>query len=135
MEKVFAIPTLSDHAVISKNTDEVTNEIIPASTEAEAEAIAIQDYYETPLSIEGIQLIAISIVGLWCALTRLSSLVQHLVDIITTPRFFSAMISWPYLIADIITVGLGAWLFLRPWQFQQWIEKLKPKTAEQNKID
>ncbi len=28
---------------------------------------------------------------------------------------------------DIIQFALGIWLFLRPWQFQGWIEKFKPK--------
>ena len=94
----------------------------------------VMDYYETPISIESIQLIALSTLGLWVAFNNLTPLVTQLGFVIRWSSERNDSILSLYternimsLVADIIEVALGVWLFLRPWQFQGWIEKFKPK--------
>ncbi len=139
MEKVFAIPALSDKTItvelLPGSTDDVENisEDSPMSFE-------IMDYYETPISKESIESIAFSLIGAWAIfnyLPRFMSWVEFIIQLIrgnpnVTGLFSVERVSIDFF-SGIIQVGLGIWLFLRPWQFQGWIEKFKPKedTEEQ----
>ncbi|HET6400768.1 MAG TPA: hypothetical protein VFH95_05145 [Candidatus Kapabacteria bacterium] len=134
MEKVFAIPALSnDPEPESEDTGSVHD-----STNSGAKSLmdrAEVDYYETPLSAESLQTVAFSLTGLWAIFNNLPHLVREL-DVtfggaIPPASNWYAMSLW---LPDTIVVALGLWLFLRPWQFQGWIEKFKPKAASTGEI-
>jgi uncharacterized membrane protein len=129
MQKIFAIPSLSDDVLLVEDKPfregqvEGVSEHIPG-------VIEMQDYYETPVTKESIELIAFSVVGLWAAFSYLPRLLSVLVgyfDSSSALSRLSGLYSISTIFGDAIPVALGLWLFLRPWQFQGWIEKFKPK--------
>jgi hypothetical protein len=132
MEKVFAIPVLSD--VSTEETQEadpmqpqMTAEIVPRNPDDEAPEI--MDYYEAPISMESIEILLLCLVGLWTAFAAIPNVVREINDAIENPMFSYGLwisIRW-HILPDFIQLALGIWLFLRPWQFQGWIEKFKPK--------
>ncbi len=129
MQKVFAIPVLSD--ALRDNGQGVTQTLSSESAEVatqrlDEEAPEMIDYYETPISMESIQTLAFSVVGLWAALTALTTLLRE-INISLTAPIYSSEFSLEFILPSAIQLCLGVWLFLRPWQFQGWIEKFKPK--------
>ncbi len=81
MEKVFAIPVLSD--VDKEETQEVdslqlqmTSEIVPRSPDNEVSEV--MDYYEAPISMESIEILLLCVVGLWAAFTAIPNLVREI---------------------------------------------------------
>jgi hypothetical protein len=124
MEKVFAIPSLSDNTLLVKPAIEDA----PRSSSETPEVFEVQDYYETPVSLEGIQLIAFSVVGLWAVFDHIPSLLKDLNFLLSPLGDSKSALRWLY--PEILVVGLGVWLFLRPWQFQDFIRKFWPKEAE-----
>jgi hypothetical protein len=85
------------------------------------------DYYETPISIESIELVAFSLVGLLVAFPALTRVIGGLNDILLKLPYHDLSFDIHSILPNAIQSGLGIWLFLRPWQFQGWIEKFKPK--------
>jgi hypothetical protein len=143
MQKIFAIPALSDKTIEVVPELDSTNEA-EDTTEKPANSFEIMDYYETPISNESLELIAISIIGIWAVLTyapRLSDDIVFVVEsvgshatVYNTFRDFWRSIT--ALFVGVAEVGLGVRLFLRPWQFQGWIEKFKPKgDADEDESD
>jgi hypothetical protein len=129
MQKVFAIPVLSD--VVPQEDHEVTQreprEVAEGFTEGHIEeASGMMDYYETPISEEGIQLVAFSVVGLWAIFNILPSLVRE-IDMVAMDMFRTKEEVFKFLLPQLLQFALGVWLFLRPWQFQGWIKKFKPQ--------
>jgi hypothetical protein len=134
MKRIFATPALTDTAAsVEKNTG------MTAQIEADSEEVCatskIKNNFNYPISKGTIELIAFSAIGLWVAFNQVPKLLQDssLVRTITTGNGnpFSAMFAREFerskSLEDIIQFALGIWLFLRPWQFQGWIEKFKPK--------
>ncbi len=137
MQKIFAIPALSDDVGLVEDKPfregqvEGVSEHIPGAIEK------MQDYYETPLSKESVELIAFSVVGLWATFSYLPRLLSVLVGYFDSSSALSrltGLYSISTICGDVIPIILGLWLFLRPWQFQGWIEKLKPKAASTDEI-
>ena len=135
MQKVFVIPILSDIPEIV-NPEQDSIEYIQNSPVNPSKNIEIMDYYETPISNEGIQLIAFSLIGAWEVFTHLYSIFGIAQLFIESGQknsvidLYRSAIGIRELAASIIQLALGVWLFLRPWQFQGWIEKFKPKVEE-----
>ncbi len=80
MQKIFAIPALSD--VMPENGQDVAQEPHNESTKGlaqslDAETPAMMDYYETPISMESIQIVAFSVVGIWVAMDSLPTIVRE----------------------------------------------------------
>jgi hypothetical protein len=128
MQKIFAILVLSDDAKIVDDESNSEGQVERAS-ENIPEIIGIQDYYETPLTKESVEIVAISVVGLWATFNQLPHLFKVLDLVISPISFFLNWFTIRMLLPDLIQVALGIWLFLRPWQFQGWIEKFKPKAV------
>jgi hypothetical protein len=131
MQKVFAIPALADDIKLVEE-ESVTEGQVEGLSERLPDVIEIQDYYETPLTKESVEVIAFSVVGLWATFTYLPHLLRDIEMSLMTKSFAIESISINLLLPDLIQLALGIWLFLRPWQFQGWIEKIKarPKNAE-----
>jgi hypothetical protein len=137
MEKIFAIPALSDKTMEVAPELELTDDAEDI-TERPANSFEIMDYYETPISIESLELIAFSIMGIWAVFTYTPRLLDDIAlavesegknaMVFNTFRDFWRNIT--AMLGNVIEVALGIWLFLRPWQFQGWIEKFKPKGDE-----
>ena len=129
MQKVFAIPILSDVA-LEAHLDVQQTEAPENAQNSDHEMPVVMDYYETPISIESIGLVAFSLLGLWAAVTSVPTSVKEinsaLVSTIYDYSISSVIIRWSIL-PHLIEFGIGIWLFLRPWQFQGWIEKFKRK--------
>lgn len=124
MEKVFAIPALSDSESEAAEHDRSDAGVGPGQNfEGETRE---RDYYETPLSKESIELVAFSVVGLWAVFNRLPYLFRVIGSVVGSGYFYLNWITVGALLPDLVQVSLGLWLFLRPWQFQEWIEQLKP---------
>jgi hypothetical protein len=132
MQKVFAIPVLSDitpqevDVVVQKRSDEAS--MVEAQNNSN-EVPEETDYFEAPITMEAIQLVAFSVIGLWVAFNAFPNLIRE-VTLFFTGSSFLAKLSVEWLIPYLIQIVLGVWLFLRPWQFQGWIEKFKPKEDE-----
>jgi len=134
MQKVFAIPALSDEILLAKDVP-YPDEPKDSASKSIPEAIEMQDYYETPLSKESVELVAFSVLGLWAVFSSLPRLLNEIVRYFDSSLSFSrlsGLYSISSILGEAIPVVLGVWLFLRPWQFQGWIEKFKPKTASEN---
>jgi hypothetical protein len=125
MEKIFAVPALSDTMIEVKVVEEEQN--VPTVGSIGSETFEVQDYYETPISFEGVQILAFSILGLWLVVTELPSFMATL-DLRIQVSSFAG--NYWTLITHFIPIVFGLWLFLRPWQFQQWIWKFWPKETE-----
>jgi hypothetical protein len=127
MQKVFAIPILSDQT-LDADPDVQKTEAHENDRNPDNEAPLMMDYYETPISIESIELVAFSLLGLWAAMSSIPALVKEINSALENPIYqtVGSVVRWSIL-PHIIELGLGIWLFLRPWQFQGWIEKFKPK--------
>ncbi|MFI5201125.1 MAG: hypothetical protein ACHQNE_01900 [Candidatus Kapaibacterium sp.] len=81
MLKVFAIPALSEEP-LAEGMENFQTMPTEATERVEApyqeENSELMDYYETPLSIESIELVAFSVVGLWVAINALPSLTRSI---------------------------------------------------------
>ena len=129
MQKIFAIPALSD--VMPENGQDVAQELHNESTDGivhslDTETPAMMDYYETPISMESIQIVAFSVVGIWVAMDSLPTIVRESYMFLLGP-FPSGQDAMLWIVPYLLQFVLGVWLFLRPWQFQGWIEKFKPQ--------
>ncbi|HEX5316056.1 MAG TPA: hypothetical protein VFX22_05340 [Candidatus Kapabacteria bacterium] len=94
----------------------------------------MQDYYDAPLTKDCVEQTAFSMVGLWVAFTYLPRLLSVLVGYFNSSSALSrltGLYSISTICGDAVPFILGLWLFLRPWQFQGWIEKFKPKQQEE----
>jgi len=129
MEKIFAVPALSDKVMEVKVVEGDQDEL--ADSPLGIETFEVQDYYETPISFESAQILAFSILGLWLAVTELPSFLATL-DL----RIQVSSLTGNYwsLITHFIPIAIGIWLFLHPWQIQEWIRKFWPKEAESGEI-
>ena len=132
MQKVFAIPILSDvtpeNDIIKNEPSQKLNEVAINNESDIIEEPIIMDYYETPISIESIELVAFSLLGLWAIIISIPTLVKEVNVSLDGPIYYSIgnSIRWA-IMPHLIQFGVGIWLFLRPWQFQGWIEKFKQK--------
>gem|GEM_PF-7089021 len=127
MQKVFAIPSLSDDIKLVPD-EPFTQGQIEGVSEKLPEVIEIQDYYEAPLTKESIEIVVFSAIGLYISLNALLGFLREIVFF--NPLLFDTRINWEFLFPYSVQLVLGVWLFLRPWQFQGWIEKFKPKPDE-----
>ncbi len=128
MQKVFAIPSLSDDIKLVPE-EPFNQDQVEGLSEKLPDVIEIQDYYETPLTKESLEIVVYSGIGLWVALNSLPYLIRIIVNVI--PVFgFMVWNNIEYLIPGLLQFVVGIWLFLRPWQFQGWIEKFKSKPDE-----
>lgn len=127
MQKVFAIPSLSDDIKLVPE-EPFNQDQVEGVSEKLPDVIEIQDYYETPLSKESLEIVVFSAIGLFVSLNTLLGFIREIVFF--NPLLFSMRWNWEFLIPYSIQLALGIWLFLRPWQFQAWVEKFKPKPDE-----
>jgi hypothetical protein len=127
MQKVFAIPILSDAMLEGgvAGTHVQSQEVTVVQTHIQ-EAPEMMDYYETPISMESIQVVAFSVLGLWVAMDSLPTVVRESYMFLLNP-FPTGRDSMMWVVPYLLQLALGVWLFLRPWQFQGWIEKFKPQ--------
>ncbi len=123
MFKVFAIPSLYDDVRLVKDEPFIEGQVEGVS-EKLPDVIEIQDYYETPISKESIEIVAFSAIGLWMAL---SSLPWFFRELWLINPFFPVWTNIGFFVPYTLQFVAGIWLFLRPWQFQGWIEKFKPQ--------
>jgi hypothetical protein len=133
MEKIFAIPALSDKTIIVEPLPSSTDDVEKISEDS-PKSFEIMDYYETPISKESLEIIAFSLIGAWAIfnyLPRFLSWVEFIIELIRGNPIVTSLFSLERLASDlfasVIQFSLGIWLFLRPWQFQEWIEKFKPQ--------
>jgi hypothetical protein len=123
MEKIFRTASLTDP----------TTDISTEANDRVESAQSTVNFYETQISMNGLEQLGLCLLGLFEAFNALPSVIRDIVEL-TFPLlgFGKAGIDFQAFAIrvspqDIITFILGVWLFLRPWQFQGWIEKFKPK--------
>jgi hypothetical protein len=122
MERILAVPVLQDEPLTEVET-KLNN----------AEQPIAYDPYDSPLTTNSITQIAFSAIGLSTSLTLLPHLLHSFRSItlgFDTESYFDRP-SWiGDLLPELIPLAIGIWLFLRPWQWQQWLSKLKPTELE-----
>ena len=134
MQKIFATPVLSDNQTVIEKELPITSQ----SEDAKKYSVNVETtraYYDSELSRKSIELILFSGIGLWTIFHQLpqiakdSDFVFGVTNDITSPfaTLFREGFIRERLVEDLIPIVFGLWLFLRPWQFQGWIEKFKPK--------
>lgn len=111
MERILAVPVLQE-----------TPEI---EIEDPSEVLAERDPYSARLTPEVITQVAFSVIGLFAALQSLPRLLRDLQRAIEPFGHSTTDLNIAYLLPEGLTLSIGVWLFLRPWQWQQWVWKLR----------
>jgi hypothetical protein len=131
MERIFAIPSLAN-LESPKNPDQVEHSV------NNLVGLEKPDYYETPVSSESLQIVAFSLLGAWAVIYNLPTLLSILSMFFISrnksgrdPFMDDFQRDIPRLISHAVVIALGIYLFLRPWQFQEWIWKFWPKEPEE----
>lgn len=125
MSRIFSTPVLSADASEEKIDD--------GRARNDLHSNLLSNYYEAPVSIQNITELAFSFIGILEVFNSLPRLIGGIQDSLFRLPFHDTAFDLHVIVPPTIEVCLGLWLFLRPWQFQEWIERFKPKAAVSNK--